>query len=153
MTLTSKQKYIIAGVAILVSFATGRFSAQKANVTKIASAQTTVKQDQDKNTHTETIITTVKTPDGTVKTVKTIDQIADVKTDTNVSQLSQTKTDIIAPKINILNVSALIGNDFSKGIGFPAYGVSVTKQVLGPVTVGAYGLTTGVIGVSIGLNF
>lgn len=153
MTLTSKQKYIVAGLAVIISFATGRFSVQQAEVRTTTSAQTTVKQDQDKNTHTETTVTTIKTPDGTVKTVKTIDQVADVKTDINTSELTKNKTDTIPPKINTLNISALIGNDFSKGIGFPAYGVSVTKQILGPVTVGAYGLTTGVVGISIGLNF
>ena len=106
-----------------------------------------------KDTHTEDTITTVKTPDGTVKTVEKIDEIANVDT-TAVTAEQQTKTtDVIPPKVNTLNVSALVGNDFSKGIGFPAYGVSVTKQILGPVTVGAFGLTTGVVGISIGLNF
>jgi len=153
-TLTDKQKYIIVGVAMVTSFAVGRYSGQKAEIKSESVTTKNVEEKQDKDTHTEKVITTVKTPDGTVKTVEKIDEVADVKIDTNSIQVTQQKKDVIPPKVNTLNISALIGNDFSKGLGiYPVYGVSVTKQILGPVTIGAYGITNGTIGLSIGLNF
>jgi hypothetical protein len=152
-TISTKQKYAIAGVAIVVAFAAGRFSVQQPEIKTEVSEKTAAQKDQTKDTHTQTTITTVKTPDGTVKTVEQINQVADVKTaETSVTN-TNIKTDVIPPKLNTLNVSALISNNFANGVLQPSYGISVTKQVLGPVTVGAFGLTSGVVGVSIGLNF
>lgn len=152
MTITSKQKYVIAGTLVTISFVVGRFSAQKPEIKTAISAQTTTKQGRVKDTHIKTTVTIVKTPDGTVKTIKIIDQVEDIKTDTTSSKIINKITDVIPSKINVLNVSALIANDFSRGIFVPTYGISVNKEILGPITVGAFGLTNGVVGASIGLN-
>lgn len=153
MTLTSKQKYAIAGASVLISFALGRYSTQSPEVkTKTEITQQT-NTDQDKHTHTQETITTTKTPDGTVKTVQEIMQVADTETKSLTNKTTNEESDTIPPKINTLNISALIANDFSRGLLVPTYGASVTKQILGPATIGAFGLTNGVVGVSIGLNF
>ncbi len=90
--------------------------------------------------HTTTTIVTVKKPDGTTTTTEKID--------------SKTKTNtVIVPPRPKLNVSVLVANDFSKNSLQPLYGVSISKEVLGPVTAGAFALTNGTIGVSIGINF
>ena len=44
--------------------------------------------------------------------------------------------------------------DVSKGGDrIPLYGISANKEFIGPITIGAFGLTNGTIGLSIGVNF
>lgn len=80
----------------------------------------------------------IKSPDGTVKTIRTITE-----------DTSSTKTEI---KNKTTNISALIGTDTTDKFK-PIYGVSASKELIGSMTVGAFGLTNGVIGVSVGVNF
>lgn len=91
--------------------------------------------------HTVTTIVTTKNPDGTTKITETIDS------------KTKTKTLVQVPQTKRLNVSVLVANDFSNSVPKPLYGVSVTKEVLGNVTLGIFGLTSGVIGGSIGYDF
>lgn len=94
----------------------------------------------------QTVVKTVKLPSGEVDiTTTTEDHTQHVDTST-ISAASPIK-------VKSLNVSALIANDFSRGILVPTYGISVSKEILGLITVGAFGLTNGAIGVSLGLNF
>lgn len=95
-------------------------------------------------TDVQTITHTVTLPNGSVDTTTTT---------TDHSQTTLNKDQVAVVKAKNLNVSALVANDFSTSIIRPVYGVSVSKEVLGPVTVGVFGLTSGVVGVSLGLNF
>lgn len=99
----------------------------------------TVKTITKVETHTRTV--TVKSPDGTTKTETT--------TDTNTDSKTQVK--IKANKT--VNVSGLVANDFSNSIPKILYGVIVTKQLIGPTTIGGFALTNGVVGVSLGWGF
>jgi hypothetical protein len=147
MTIPSKNQIIIVIVLIAASFAVGRYSA-RANKTVVQTTQ--AKTDEEKDTHTRTTITDTKKPDGTDTKVEIIDQVQN--DDTQSTATSQTQTTITS-KSSILNISVLGANDFHAGLFAPTYGLSVTKEVLGPVTVGAFGLMNGTIGVSVGLNF
>lgn len=90
--------------------------------------------------HTKTKIIRITDPDGTKKEIITIDE----------HDKSKTKT-VVTPKTN---VSLLIVKDYSKHDNSgPEYGVSMTREVLGPVTIGVFGLTNKTIGISIGYNF
>jgi len=92
-----------------------------------------------------TVTHTIKEASGVVDTtVTTTDNSTQVKTDTNTAIVTKSPT---------LNISGLVANDFSRGILQPVYGASVSKQVMGPVTAGVFGLSNGIIGLSIGLNF
>lgn len=102
-----------------------------------------VTQTQESNT-TRTVIKTIKDKAGREKTVTTIDS----KTDVVVK-----KQENMTTKSSKTNISALIGNDFSKRLSQPIYGVSVSREYWGAITIGGFGLTNGVVGVSIGLNF
>jgi hypothetical protein len=140
-------QYKVIGVLLILmaTFAAGRYSAQKPATN--TTTNTVTHETEHQNQHE--VIVTIKAPDGTTRTTETID------TNTQVQEAQDTKTQqiVVPPKTNTLNVSVLVGNDFSKLSIQPLYGVSVSKQLLGPLTVGAFGLTNGVIGVSIGLNF
>lgn len=150
--MTLKTKIIIAAISLLASFSIGRYSARSADVKLTEEVKTNSQTNETKNTHTKTTITETKQPDGADTKVTVIDQVKDdviAKKDDSVTGIQKTVTS----KGSTLNISILGANDFSRGLLVPTYGISVTKEVLGPITVGAFGLMNGVIGVSIGLDF
>lgn len=152
--MSTKTKIIIAIVALAVAFASGRYSVNAPTVKTTEDIAKTDKSEENKNIKTHKVITETKNKDGSDTTVTTIDQtVGDNKTDASTSQ-EHLKQTVTPPKLNTLNISALGGFDLSKGgLPTPTYGLSVSKEVLGPVTVGGFGLLNGVVGVSIGLNF
>jgi len=150
MELSLKNKVIISIVVIATTFAFGRYSVnQTPAVHTVEDVKTDKDIDKDKVTHTVTTVT--KKPDGTE--VTTIDKKTESKSqekDKITEHLDQTVTPSKQSKVNI---SVLGANDFSKSIPVPIYGVSFNKEFLGPITIGAFGLKNGVIGLSIGLDF
>lgn len=96
-------------------------------------------------THTET----TKQPDGTTKVVTNTTEheaITDHTTDVH-------EVDKIPVKTGRLNVSLMGSLDVTKGLQTLDYGLAVTKEILGPITLGVYGMRSGVVGLSIGLDF
>ncbi|MFN9955213.1 MAG: hypothetical protein ACK55I_19125, partial [bacterium] len=74
-------------------------------------------------------------------------------TDTKSDEKGKSNTDIKNKEVTnkgSFNISVLAGSSVPiNGV----LGVSATKSVLGPITVGAWGLTNGTAGLSVGLNF
>lgn len=137
--------YIIGAIVILAgTFAAGRYSVTTTPATKVDTSLQT-QQQVDKNTHTVTV--EVKEPSGEVKRTTTTDTTTVATKETE----SKIKTEVVPPKRSTLNVSLLGGYYFPDFL--PVYGISISKEVLGPVTVGAFGLSNGTIGVSVGLDF
>ncbi len=54
---------------------------------------------------------------------------------------------------NRVTISGLVATDLSQSIPKPIYGAHVSKEFIGPISIGAFGLTNGIIGLSIGLSF
>lgn len=121
-------RFILYSVACFLAFLFGRHTA-KFN---------TVKQEVKEVVTYRTIIKTKK-PGGETRTVVTEEINSRTKTVTKPG-----------PKVN---VSALAGVDTTSSILKPVYGISVSKEFIGPITVGAYGLTNGTVGLSLGVNF
>ncbi len=136
----SKLKIII--LASIFSLLTMNFGFQVAR--QLYYKQVTKTESQQTNT-THTVIKTIKDKAGREKTVTEIVSKIDTKTDTIISKPLESgrKT----------NISALVGNDFSKSLPKPIYGVSFSREFIGPVTIGAFGFNNGLLGVSVGLNF
>jgi uncharacterized membrane protein YdfJ with MMPL/SSD domain len=151
--LPTKTQLGIGTAVLVVTFALGRYS--KSTAPEIKTAETTKTQEHDNkdtNTKTHTVTVAVKKPDGETQTTTTTDTttIADI---TKTIQSDETKkTDVIPPKANLTNISMLVGDQFTNPL-VPLYGVSVTHQVWGPLTVGAFGFTNSTVGVSVGLSF
>ena len=105
------------------------------------------------NKHKTTVIE-VK-PDGTKKTTIIQDTKIDIdkKVDINaISKLVNVEQTTSSPKAN---VSLLVGTNTLKTDFLSSqiiYGVSVNKEILGPVTIGAWGLTNKTFGVSVGIG-
>lgn len=152
MILNPKREIAIVLVGLIVSFALGRYSIDPPAVKTIEVSKTVTQQEEKKDVHVQTKTIIVELPTGAKTTTTTVDTVVtDAKdTDTKV-QDEKIHTEIPNPK-NTLNISALVAQDMH-ALGVPSYGISVQKQFIGPVTIGVFGLTSGIIGISIGLNF
>lgn len=142
---------VMAGfVTVLVAFCAGRYSASmKPAVKSVEVVKASIKKDVHTNTHT--VIQETKTPQGDIKITKTIDT---VQQDVDITHVDTKQSqEIIPPKPINFNVSGLVGTDVTRSGLIPVYGISFNKPFLGPVTLGAFGFSNGLVGVSIGLNF
>jgi hypothetical protein len=148
------QKYkITLGVALLVvAFAVGRYSVKETVrvETKIVEVEKKVKA-RDKRK--ETKVVEVTKPDGTKEKTKTI--VEDTKTNvnidktTNVDQISERRGDSSRGSVSILGGVDLNGS-FGRSVVF---GGIVTGRVIGPISVGVWGLSNASFGGSLGVEF
>ena len=152
--MTTKQALIVGSVALVVAFAVGRWSAP--DKVKIQTVEVEKKTDDKKVAVDDHKVTTIIETDGPngVKTKKTVisdnsnTQVEDKKTD----DLTKTTTKEVDKSTSKITISALAAMNLTKP-GLPTYGASVTRPILGPLTVGVFGLQNGTAGVSVGLTF
>lgn len=138
--------YLIGISAILVSFACGYYIKPDKVVTKTVTVEV-VKTETD--TKDRTIVVEVINKDGS----KTITTKKDI--DTNVKEMAKTNSNsqtLSVKRSSSLLVSVLGGVDITKPTGI-IVGAHVSKQLLGPVHIGLFGLSSGVLGASVGLQF
>lgn len=149
--MTLKAKLVLCFAALAIAFAGGRYSVSGTDVKTTEHTTTDTTKQVDRDTHTDT--TTVVEEDGTGKKKTTTTVVQDTTTKSKTDEvIKDDKTSVATPaKRNTLNVSTLASVGLNNFV--PVYGLSVTKEVLGPITVGAFGLTSGVVGISLGLNF
>jgi hypothetical protein len=143
--MTLRLKILLSILAALIFFALGRYT------TPAITVKTTEKKTdeiKDINTDKKEIITEVKKPDGTITTVTQIDTVQSTVDKKDIDTVSKTVTKA-SPKINI---SALGVTNIHNPTQL-TYGLSANKEVLGPITAGAFVLANGTIGISIGLDF
>lgn len=113
---------------------------------RVTIKETTTKRQIDDTVVKRTVL--VKEPGG--REVTTIDERL-TRTERSDSVTKET-----APALKsraTWNISVLAATSQKSHFGQLDYGVSATKELIGPVTVGAFGLTSGVVGASIGINF
>lgn len=161
--MSTKVKVIIAVAVVAAAFAVGRYTVpEKVRVeTKVVEVikkvkDTSIDQTQKKDKRTTT--TTIVRPDGTKETTTVVEEIThtDKKTDIveneEKDKQADSKTEVVKASSR-LNISALGGVDFLHGPITPVFGAAITKDIIGPVSLGAFGLTNGTAGVSLGLSF
>lgn len=149
----SEKTFFIIGALIAAAFLFGRYSAPEK--IKIETKTVTVEVQKESQTAASDAIvvtTTVSRPDGTKITrvkneikheLSAMKSIANAQSETMKKEITNRRCVV---------VSGLVGGSIS----FPPiliYGVSVTKPILGPITVGAWGLTNATFGISAGLEF
>jgi hypothetical protein len=159
--MTTKAKVGIAAVALLTAFAFGRFTTPVKIKTEIKTVEVEKKTDnikQDKDLHKETTTTTVKNKDGSEETKTTV--IEDTKTDTSRKDsdsvaTSTTQTKEVTRGSSPVTISLLAGASLTQGLGPSTlvWGGAITHPVLGPITIGLWGLTSKEFGASLGLTF
>jgi hypothetical protein len=152
-TIPNKRELAAVAVGLAVMFAMGRYSVSEPPAVKTVETITTNDQKkEDKNVTQHQTMVDVKHPDGSESITTTTDTTSSDKaqeTEKETGSLQQTVTPAVRSK---LNVSALVSENLTS-IGAPNYGVSVTKEVLGPITAGVFALTNGTIGITVGLDF
>ena len=162
MTVTTKQKVVLSVIALTVAYGAGRWASPTKVVTKTVTVEVEkktddVKSDLNLDKHRETTTVVLKKPDGTEETTThvtedtTANKTRDEHSTDQVNKTSSQTKEVTytSPKVT---VSALAGLSFS-GSPAPAYGASISKPILGPVTVGLWGLSNATGGVSLGLTF
>ena len=131
--MSIKQGILALLVAFLIGAAVGRYSLPAKVVTK------TIVQRVDHSTiqRVET-----KRPDGTDTIVTSVKRDVDLR-----SENDKTVTNDVQ-RWSLLGVAGIGLKDRA-----PAYGAEINYRLLGPVEVGAVGLTSGFVGVSVGIRF
>lgn len=137
----NKGLYLLAALAIVAVFSFGYYKGQKSvNVVQGTKLAEVVDKETDK--HEE--IVTIKDKDGNIKTVDKIDTVAKTR---RVKQQDTTTVAISKPKTNL---SLLGGYNFEEKQF--VYGLSLTKEVYGPLTVGVFGFNNKTAGLSVGIS-
>lgn len=113
-------------VIFLVGGALGYYMMPKKEIVRVVEKQV------------DRVVTVIKKPDGTVEKI-TVDKSKIISED-------RTKVNVGRSKVNL---SLLGGTDFSR----PVYGLHVSKELIGPISVGLFGLTNKTVGLSLGINF
>lgn len=98
----------------------------------------------EKIVHKETKVT--EHPDGTKETVV----VEDSNTIGRTESTKNTYTKESISKGSKVNISILGG--IKSDLNTVVYGASVSKELIGPITIGAWGLTDKTFGISVGLN-
>ena len=95
------------------------------------------------------ISTTIKVtkPDGTITETTTTKTESETVTNTN----NKTET-IVQGKKSSLNLSALAGINVTNPSGGIIFGGHISKQILGPISIGVFGLSNGTAGLSVGIQ-
>lgn len=163
MEMNLKTKLIICSIALVGAFAAGRYATPDKIVTitktvEIDKKQDTTVTDSKKKRRKKIVIVENKKPDGTDQKITTITDATDtdnktnsVKTDTSKKDEESSKTITKGDKVT---VSMLAGAQLNLNNGSPLlYGGSITKPILGPITVGVWGLSNASGGFSLGLTF
>lgn len=136
-------------ISIVVGFAICYATMPKKIVTQVVQTDNK-KTDVEQNKRKETTTTTKETKDGTKETTtKTVEE-----TNTERKTVDKTRTDSSSTTTygsSGYGASLLAGTDFSGAT--PLYGVSVNKNVLGPINLGAFAFKNGMVGLSLGLQF
>jgi len=143
--MTFKNQVLFTFLASVAAFAGGRYSMRQPAVT--ATVKEKEQKQVAKEVHTQTTTTVTKLPTGEVKTTTTTDTVAN----TQITKKTDTESKISVNLQKNLNISALAGINIPDKT--PIYGVSVSKEIVGPFTAGVFGLNNGTAGISIGLNF
>lgn len=128
-------KIVIAVVAVIAAFLSGYFLAPE----KTKEVQNTVYVDRVVKVNEKKRI--VEKPDGTKETV-----VVTVTEEANKEQ--STLSVVEKPADKPWSAYGLIGYDSTL-----RYGAHVSKQFIGPLSLGAFGLTNGTFGLSVGMRF
>lgn len=154
-------KRLAAGaVLIVVAFAFGRYSAPekvKVETVTVEVEKKTAETDtsKERNRRKETTTRKERRPDGTeiehttvVEDSKTeVDSRKTVHTDKTVDT-RQTREEYRSSGVSLGALGAVNVSD-----GRLSYGAYLQKDVVGPLSLGAFGLTSGTVGLSIGIRF
>lgn len=152
--MQTKYKVIIVVVSLATAFAVGRFTTPvkvktETKIVEVDSSKKTSKDDE----HKKTTITETDNKDGskTITTVVTDDRSTNTSEVDNTNKSSDTLKEVTRGSSQV-TISILGGTNVTNPAALD-YGLSATKPILGPITVGLFGFRSGLVGGSVGLTF
>jgi NCAIR mutase (PurE)-related protein len=155
------KKYLLAGVGILAAFAFGRYSAPEkvkieTKVVEVEKKSENKSTDTDRNKRKETTVTETVYPDGRKETKTEVVETTQTERKTDTSVVTEREKDAAETKETSrsgkVSLSALTGVDVTN-LNAPIFGAHLLTNVLGPVTIGVWGLSNATGGLSLGLSF
>lgn len=151
-TLLLISAFLITGA---LGFGFGKYSAPT-KVVEVEKIKTvTVEKVVEKKAEKKNVKTVVvQAPDGTTTTTTTDTSTVDTNTntDTNTVATDEKKKTTTYSRPN-WRLAALGGFDPNGNIGKPIYGGSIERRILGPIFVGAFGMSNKSFGVSLSFEF
>jgi hypothetical protein len=158
----TKKSVIVVTLLLAVSFALGRYTVPAKTVVEeklvyVEKKEKTKEVETEKKKNVVTVKVEETKPDGT----KTVTTRTEEKTDTTKftntkesthKQLTQESSKTTDSRDRV-TISALLGISIPTAIDVPIYGASVSKPIVGPIALGVWGLSSGTVGVSVGLQF
>lgn len=159
--MDTKYKIAIGVVGLTTAFAVGRYTVPeriKIEIKTVEVEKIVYKEKEDTNTkkHKKTVVTEITKPDGQKEkhTEITYDEDKEKKKQTDSTTDTDKTTDTVKEVVkgdSKVTISALGGFDFSSKS--TVFGASVSKPVIGPITIGIWGLSNASCGASVGLTF
>ena len=138
------KQYKIYAILILIIIGLSTALVLKSSPDQVVTTQEIKKEEDKKEDKKEKTITVIdKKPDGETVTTQVTQE--EDQTEDKTKEDTKTQTTVINKSTNI---SLMYAPSFK-----PVYGVSITHEVLGPFTVGAFVLTNGTLGVTVGVSF
>lgn len=153
--MDTKQKATIALIAIVAAFAFGRFSApEKIKIeTKIVEVERKTSESET-DRHKESTTTEVTRPDGTKeKTTTTTEDTNRKSASTDDTNKNTEITKEVTKSGSPVTIQALAAVNVTSLAAPIDYGMSISRPLLGPITVGIFGFSSGKVGFGIGLTF
>lgn len=159
--MTTRTKIIIVVVYTAAAIAVGRYSTPEKIKVEVRTVEVEKKTDDKKtdakaNTHKKTTVVEIDKPSGEKDITMTITDDNSIETsidnkETDVLDKTTDQSKEVVRGDSKVTISAMGGYDVT--LNRVVYGASITKPVLGPFTVGVWGLTEPVFGASIGIEF
>lgn len=150
--MSNKTKIIISIAALVLAYTSGRYMAPTKVITEVKTVEVEKKQsktDAEREKHKKTVI--IERPDGSKETTITENTDTSKKTDSSSDSRTDSSSRKVVERGIGANISALGGIRLD---GYtPVFGASISKPVLGPITIGIWGLSDKTLGASVGLQF
>lgn len=147
--MKTSHKIILGVAAVTTAFAVGRWTKPEVVKveTKIVEVEKKTKKTEVKRKKTKTVITR---PDGTKEEHTTTETEKKDKESSDSSKNTDSKSETrSSPSLTTLGVMGAM----QIGSPNPVWGLQVYRPVLGPIGIGAFGLTNNIFGVTIGVSF
>lgn len=135
---------VIAAIAFCLGYEVD--DSRKPSSETVKSTETQQFDTRQTHEHIETVVS--KAPDGSSVETITKDVVIDSDRQKTTQKQSSVVVEAVKPKINL---SVLGGYDINRHETL--YGASASKEILGPVTLGVFGLSNSIVGVSVGIGF
>ncbi len=133
-----------AQIITLLAVATVAYAAGLHNTPK--SIESSKEEEVKRETNTHEVVETVQLTSGEIHTTKTTDR-------SSTTDKTKKEDKRVVSQASKINISALVAKNLRNNDEPILYGVSVSKEVAGPITAGIFGLSNGTVGLSLGINF